>query len=81
MTDLEPTDEEIRRVAIKLGAPIPKSVAERRLPARINYEVVMGGRDTWHIMRVAGETRKFLRTVASQAEGYAIVRQIKEDAA
>ncbi|MDW9699248.1 hypothetical protein GOB04_17550 [Sinorhizobium meliloti] len=79
MTDLEPTDEEIRRIAIKLGAPVPRSVAER-LPARINYEVVMGGRNTWHVMQLTGEARKFLQTVASQAEGYALIRQIKEDA-
>ncbi|MQW38155.1 hypothetical protein [Sinorhizobium meliloti] len=79
MTDLEPTDEEIRRIAIKLGAPVPRSIAER-LPSRINYEVIMGGSNTWHVMQLTGGARKFLQTVASQAEGYALIRQIKEEA-
>ena len=60
--DIEPSDEEIRRIAAKLGAPVPKLKSDAPpCPQNTVYEFVHGSGIEWSLMRVTEGKRKLIR--------------------
>lgn len=68
--DVSPVD--VRRMAEKLGAPVPKDV---RLP---EYDVVMSS-GCCHIMKITHGQRKFLLKASTFDSAWAIVRRLKAE--
>lgn len=78
MTD-DVSDDEIRRIAAKLGAPGPRAVA-KRLADSVRYEAIMAdGGQKWHVMRICGEERKYVGTKPSQASASQMIKRLMED--
>jgi hypothetical protein len=67
MSEDDITDDDIRRMAAKLGAPVPRLSSDAPpSPANTVYEFVMVDNYAWHLMRITDGKRKLIR----QGYGY-----------
>ena len=77
MTDDEISDDEVRRIAAKLGAPMPKGNSANSSRA-VRYEAICAHLGKWHVMRVQGEHRSYVDTLPSQQSANRLMERLRK---
>ena len=80
MSEDDITDDEIRRMAAKLGAPVPKLSSDAPpSPANTVYEFVMVSESSWNLMRVTEGKRKLIRQGYGHDELRRVGRELRAE--